>query len=45
MNGSEGLESIRIPVQDSYENEVVNVGAVLKTDLDINKDAIKSFFN
>ncbi|WP_235856604.1 LCP family protein [Niallia taxi] len=45
MNGSEGLDSIRIPVQDSYENDVVNVGAVLKTDLDINKAAIKSFFN
>ncbi|MED4036195.1 LCP family protein [Niallia taxi] len=45
MNGSEGLDSIRIPVQDSYENDVVNVGAVLKTDFDINKAAIKSFFN
>ncbi|WP_254842642.1 LCP family protein [Bacillus sp. MRMR6] len=42
---SQELESIRIPVQDSYENDTVDVGAVLKIDLDKNKEALKSFLN
>lgn len=45
LNSTDGLESLRIPIQDSYENDVVNVGAVLKADLDTNKEALSSFFN
>lgn len=45
LNSTDGLDSLRIPVQDSYENDVTNVGAVLKTDLDTNKEALSSFFN
>ncbi|MFH0070169.1 LCP family protein [Peribacillus sp. NPDC056705] len=40
---SKSMESIRIPVQDSYENETVNVGAVLKIDINKNKQALKAF--
>ncbi len=45
LNSTDGLESLRIPIQDSYENDVVNVGAVLKADLDTNKEALSAFFN
>lgn len=45
LNSTDGLDSLRIPVQDSYENDVTNVGAVLKADLDTNKEALSSFFN
>lgn len=45
LNSTDGLDSLRIPIQDSYENHVTNVGAVLKTDLDTNKEALSSFFN
>ncbi|MGE7764937.1 LCP family protein [Peribacillus sp. NPDC096540] len=40
---SKSMESIRIPVKDSYENETVNVGAVLKIDINKNKQALKDF--
>lgn len=40
---SQNIETIRIPVQDSYEDETVNVGAVLKVDFEKNKQALKDF--
>jgi anionic cell wall polymer biosynthesis LytR-Cps2A-Psr (LCP) family protein len=40
---SKEMESIRIPVQDSYENATVSAGAVLKIDVDKNREALKSF--
>jgi polyisoprenyl-teichoic acid--peptidoglycan teichoic acid transferase len=42
-NKSQAVESIRIPIQHSFENDTVDVGAVLKADLDMNKEALKSF--
>ena len=40
---SKKMESIRIPVQDSYQDETVNVGAVLKIDFEKNKQVLKDF--
>ncbi len=40
---SKEMESIRIPVQDSYENATVSAGAVLKIDVNKNREALKSF--
>lgn len=40
---SKKMESMRIPVQDSYQDETVNVGAVLKIDFEKNKHVLKDF--
>ena len=40
---SNKMESLRIPIKDSYVNERVNVGAVLKIDYEKNKQALKEF--
>ncbi|MFE0507235.1 LCP family protein [Peribacillus butanolivorans] len=40
---SKKMESIRIPVQDSYVDETVDVGAVLKIDFEKNKQVLKDF--
>ncbi|WP_066062936.1 LCP family protein [Neobacillus soli] len=40
---SKQMESIRIPIENSYEDETVNVGAVLKIDFEKNKQALKDF--
>ncbi|MFS0880402.1 LCP family protein [Metabacillus niabensis] len=40
---SKSMETIRIPVKDSYEDETVEVGAVLKIELDKNKQALQQF--
>ncbi|MBD8006451.1 LCP family protein [Bacillus norwichensis] len=40
---SKQMETIRIPVQDSYVNEQADVGAVLSIDFDKNKQALKEF--
>lgn len=43
MGKSEEMETIRIPVQDAYSNERVNVGAVLSIDMDKNKQVLQNF--
>ena len=40
---SKPVETIRIPINDSYVNEHVNVGAVLKIDFNKNKQALADF--
>lgn len=46
MNQSSDLKTMRIPVNDSYTDErVVNVGAVLKINLDQNKEALEEFLS
>ncbi|MFO1446026.1 LCP family protein [Bacillus sp. Bva_UNVM-123] len=40
---SKPVETIRIPINDSYVNERVNVGAVLKIDFNKNKQALTDF--
>ncbi len=40
---SKQMETIRIPVQDSFVNEQADVGAVLSIDFDKNKQALKEF--
>jgi LCP family protein required for cell wall assembly len=40
---SKKMESIRIPIENSYEDKTVNVGAVLKIDFEKNKQALKGF--
>jgi len=42
---SKSMESIRIPVQNSYEDKTVNVGQVLSIDFDKNKQALKEFLS
>ncbi|MFJ5624346.1 LCP family protein [Peribacillus loiseleuriae] len=42
---SNQMESLRIPVKDSYVNERVNVGDVLKIDYEKNKQALKEFLS
>ncbi|PAD26583.1 transcriptional regulator [Niallia circulans] len=43
VNKSDDLDRIRIPVQNSYENDTVNVGAVLKIDMDENAKVLNEF--
>lgn len=43
VNKSDDLDRIRIPVQNSYENDTVNVGAVLKIDMDENARVLNEF--
>ncbi|MFG3614169.1 LCP family protein [Rummeliibacillus sp. G93] len=40
---SKGMETLRIPIADSYENKNEIVGAVLDADLEKNKKALKTF--
>ncbi|WP_150285590.1 LCP family protein [Rummeliibacillus sp. TYF-LIM-RU47] len=40
---SKGMETLRIPIADSYENKNEIVGAVLDVDLEKNKKALKTF--
>ncbi|MFJ5716373.1 LCP family protein [Neobacillus sp. NPDC093127] len=40
---SKKVESIRIPLEDSYEDETVDVGAVLRLDFEKNKQALRDF--
>ncbi|MFJ7974518.1 hypothetical protein ACIQZI_02240 [Peribacillus sp. NPDC096379] len=42
---SNEMESLRIPIKDSYGNEWVNVGPVLKIDYEKNKQALKEFLS
>lgn len=42
---SKQMESLRIPIKDSYVNERVNVGSVLKIDYEKNKQALKAFLS
>jgi LCP family protein required for cell wall assembly len=42
---SKKVESIRIPLEDSYEDETVNVGAVLRLDFEKNKQALHDFLS
>ncbi|GGE39268.1 transcriptional regulator [Pullulanibacillus camelliae] len=42
---SKKIDTLRIPVQNSYENERVNVGDVLNIDLEKNKQALNDFLN
>ncbi|MCI2255226.1 LCP family protein [Domibacillus sp. PGB-M46] len=42
---SKEMESIRIPLQGSYENESVSVGEVLKIDLSQNKQSLQDFLS
>ncbi|MFF2448042.1 LCP family protein [Neobacillus sp. NPDC058068] len=42
---SKKVESIRIPLEDAYEDETVNVGAVLRLDLEKNKQALRDFLS
>ncbi|MBU7595240.1 LytR family transcriptional regulator [Metabacillus halosaccharovorans] len=42
---STSMESIRIPVQDSYEDKTVNVGQVLSIDFEKNKKALNEFLS
>lgn len=39
------VESIRIPLEDAYEDETVNVGAVLRLDFEKNKQALRDFLS
>jgi len=45
LNKSDDLDRIRIPVQNSYENDTVNVGAVLKIDMDENARVLNEFLD
>lgn len=45
VNKSDDLDRIRIPVQNSYENDTVNVGAVLKIDMDENARVLNEFLD
>ena len=42
---SKGTESLRIPVENSFENERVDVGAVLSIDFEKNKQALQEFLS
>ncbi len=42
---AEEIETLRIPVQDSYTDERVNVGAVLSIDVEKNKQALQLFLS
>ncbi|MBT2655842.1 LCP family protein [Bacillus sp. ISL-18] len=42
---SKPIETIRIPIQGSYSNETVNVGAVLKIDIEKNKQTLIDFLS
>ncbi|MBA9025927.1 hypothetical protein [Peribacillus huizhouensis] len=42
---SKQMESLRIPIKDSYVNERVNVGSVLKIDYEKNRQALKAFLS
>ncbi len=42
---SKGMETLRIPIADSYENKNEIVGAVLDADLEKNKKALKTFLS
>ncbi|ETI69296.1 LCP family protein [Neobacillus vireti] len=42
---SKKVESIRIPLEDAYEDKTVNVGAVLKLDFEKNKQALRDFLS
>ncbi|WHY88461.1 LCP family protein [Neobacillus novalis] len=42
---SKKVESIRIPIEGSYEDETVKVGAVLKLDFEKNKQALRDFLS
>lgn len=41
---STDVETLRIPIQDSFTDDVVDVGAVLRMDLEENQRALKEFF-
>ena len=43
--GSKDMESLRIPVKDSYEDLHVDVGAVLSIDIEKNKQALQTFLS
>ncbi|MEN8700606.1 LCP family protein [Bacillus infantis] len=44
LNSAENVQTLRIPVSDSYENKLVEkAGAVLEIDFEENKEAIKEF--
>ncbi|KMY32713.1 transcriptional regulator [Lysinibacillus xylanilyticus] len=46
VNGkSKGMETLRIPVADSYEDKRTNVGDVLDINLDKNKQALEEFLS
>lgn len=42
---SKGIDTLRIPVADGYEDKRVNVGDVLDIDLDKNKQALEDFLS
>ncbi|KMY51425.1 LCP family protein [Peribacillus loiseleuriae] len=42
---SKQVESLRIPIKDSYVNERVDVGSVLRIDYEKNKQALKEFLS
>lgn len=42
---SKDMESLRIPIPDSYQNLHADVGAVLQIDLDKNRQALKDFLS
>ncbi len=42
---SKDIESLRIPVEGSYKNKRVNVGAVLDIDIAQNREALKAFLS
>jgi len=42
---SSGTESLRIPVENSFENKRVDVGAVLSIDFEKNKQALQEFLS
>ncbi|GIN73010.1 transcriptional regulator [Bacillus sp. J14TS2] len=44
-NKTNELEKLRIPIQDSFTDQNVDVGAVLSIDLEENKQALKEFFS
>ncbi len=42
---SNGMETLRIPIANSFENKNENVGAVLDIDLEKNKKALETFLS
>ncbi|MBS4179233.1 LCP family protein [Lederbergia citrea] len=42
---SKQMETVRIPIEDSFVNERVDIGAVLSIDIDKNKQALKEFLS
>ncbi|WP_042224781.1 LCP family protein [Oceanobacillus manasiensis] len=45
LTSNQDVETLRLPVDGSFTNQRVNVGAVLDIDLDQNKQALKDFFS